>query len=531
MRAAGHRSVTLILAVVVIATFGCRGAKPFGSSVEVVQTSDSEFPAIEAPAQRLATAKPGSESSFTSLGTRRSDLASRSLQRTRSTSEGPEKTEFSLADRRPTKPEEAKPVKPTTVDNPVVVKVDNPEDAEAVEAFLKDLPIDQRHKATQLFNAISGMRKDQALKSPPQGKTAGVPGKPRTDSKESNSATRSPELAAKPPKKQTPPKTADKPATPAKKAEPETAVAHSDSAAKDDEPKVKAIPETSEDQPSTVEPAVASTDQDSSPMVAQTSLDSTDPPTAEGETSPPQPADSSITLENATDEQLFAALIDRLSTPTVGESEADRNARLVTERALILLSGNPDAAVTAIEGMSNQEQEFLRHHFLGFWMLIDPNGHPVFSRRYTAAAPMFREATKFAAAATDTLEIRALNFCTEIESYGQIKAFPGNRFDAGQQVILYCEVENFTVAEVEAGFETKLQGSYEIFDADNNKVVSQLLPADQQVSSNFLRDYFIAYQMHLPKQLAPGTYRLQLTMEDVGGKKYGQASIPLEIVR
>jgi hypothetical protein len=35
--------------------------------------------------------------------------------------------------------------------------------------------------------------------------------------------------------------------------------------------------------------------------------------------------------------------------------------------------------------------------------------------------------------------------------------------------------------------------------------------------------------MHLPAQLSAGTYRLQLTMEDVVGKKYGQASIPFEI--
>jgi hypothetical protein len=44
-----------------------------------------------------------------------------------------------------------------------------------------------------------------------------------------------------------------------------------------------------------------------------------------------------------------------------------------------------------------------------------------------------------------------------------------------------------------------------------------------------LRDYFIAYQMHLPAQLTPGKYRLELTMECAKGKKYGQGSLPLEI--
>lgn len=197
----------------------------------------------------------------------------------------------------------------------------------------------------------------------------------------------------------------------------------------------------------------------------------------------------------------------------------------------MVLSGDPDAAVEQIEGMSEPEQEYLRHQLLGLWMMIDPQGHPVPSRRFTTALPQIREAAKFAAAATDSLDIRSLAFCTEIESYGQIKTFPGNRFDAGQQVILYCEIENFTVKKTDQGFETNLQGSYELYNSENEKVINQVLPADNQVSTNYLRDYFIAYQMHLPKQLKPGTYRLQLTMEDIGGKKYGQSSIPLEIIR
>ena len=133
------------------------------------------------------------------------------------------------------------------------------------------------------------------------------------------------------------------------------------------------------------------------------------------------------------------------------------------------------------------------------------------------------------AAATDSLALDNLEFCTEIETYGQIKPFAGNRFKAGQQVILYCEVENFAAAEKDGQFKTQLQGNYDIYDANGTKVVGQMLPADQQQSRNRLRDYFVAYQMYLPKQLAEGTYRLQLTIEDPIGKKYGQANIPFEI--
>ncbi len=197
----------------------------------------------------------------------------------------------------------------------------------------------------------------------------------------------------------------------------------------------------------------------------------------------------------------------------------------------MVLSGDPDAAVAKIDGMAEAEQEYLRHQLLGLWTMIDPQGHPIPSRRFTTAIPQIREAAKFAAAATDSLEVRSLAFCTEIESYGQITPFSGNRFNPGQQVILYCEIENFTVKKVDGGYETHLQGSYDVYDDKNEKVFSQVLPADQQVSANYLRDYFIAYQMYLPSELSPGTYRLQLTMEDANGKKYGQSSIPFEIAK
>ncbi|MCG8651535.1 MAG: hypothetical protein MI861_16960 [Pirellulales bacterium] len=273
-----------------------------------------------------------------------------------------------------------------------------------------------------------------------------------------------------------------------------------------------------------VQPAVASSEANQGPVVAQAGLT----PGAEQDTSHANPVAQVAALS---DDALYHELLNRLAHAPVGESEAARASRLIRHRHLLVLAGKPDEAVETVESMSQPEQEYLRHQLLGLWTMVDPEGHPVPSRRFTTALPELREATKFAAAATDSLEVRSLAFCTSIESYGQIKPFADNRFDAGQQVILYCEVENFHVTESSAGYQTHLQGSYDIYNEDDEKVVSQLLPADKQTTANYLRDYFVAYQMYLPQQLSAGTYRLQLTMEDVSGKKYGQASIPFEIAK
>lgn len=228
-------------------------------------------------------------------------------------------------------------------------------------------------------------------------------------------------------------------------------------------------------------------------------------------------------------QSLYSDLLSVVATAQLGESDGDRFRRDLARRYLLVLSGDPDSAVSAMEGLTKPEQEFLRHNLLALWKLTDPNGHPVASRRFAGALASHRTATRHLAEATEQLEVKSLAFCTEIISFGQVKRFPTTRFAAGQKVILYCEIDNFVAEKAADGYETELQGSYEIFDEQGAKVAGQVLPTDRQRCDHYLRDYFIAYQMHLPNQLSAGKYRLELTMECAKGKKYGQASLPLEI--
>lgn len=231
------------------------------------------------------------------------------------------------------------------------------------------------------------------------------------------------------------------------------------------------------------------------------------------------------------DAELFHALVSRLQKPTPGESDAERHRRQVVSRHLMVLSGDPERAVDQLEDLSEEESQYLRHQLLGLWKIVDPQGHPVPSHRFSSALPEIRKATAYLAAASNSLEVRALEFCTEIESYGQIKPFPNRRFAAGQEVILYCEIDSFVSHSVEGGFETRLRGTYDLLDANGERIASQTLPEDHQTSKNHLRDYFIAYQMFLPEAIDPGRYQLRLTMEDIHGKKYGQATVDFEIKR
>ena len=81
------------------------------------------------------------------------------------------------------------------------------------------------------------------------------------------------------------------------------------------------------------------------------------------------------------------------------------------------------------------------------------------------------------------------------------------------------------------GFETELQGGYQVFDPAGRRMADHELPLDKQICRNRRRDYFIAYRVYMPKNIPPGPYRLQLTIEDIRGQKFGQASIDFEITK
>jgi hypothetical protein len=94
-----------------------------------------------------------------------------------------------------------------------------------------------------------------------------------------------------------------------------------------------------------------------------------------------------------------------------------------------------------------------------------------------------REATTELAVASK-LEVRNVAFCERVDNFGWYTEFARKEFQPKQQVILYAEIENFSAEhKAPAGYETELQGSYEIFDSSGQLVTSRQLPADKEICS------------------------------------------------
>lgn len=127
------------------------------------------------------------------------------------------------------------------------------------------------------------------------------------------------------------------------------------------------------------------------------------------------------------------------------------------------------------------------------------------------------------------LGLAHLAFCTEVNSYGVYRPFEKFEFIAGQEVLLYAEVDGFKAEAQSDGFRTTLSSNYEIVDSKGTTIDTHEFGLTEEVCRNRRRDYFIRYQFHLPQQLTPGAYTLRLKMTDALSQKTGEATIEFSI--
>jgi hypothetical protein len=189
---------------------------------------------------------------------------------------------------------------------------------------------------------------------------------------------------------------------------------------------------------------------------------------------------------------------------------------------------NADAA-RGVEDFAPPEREFWKHQVHGLGVFLDDQGAPVADRRARLALRELQEGMHHLAAASG-LDVRNLAFCPQVFSFGNFVEFAPSEFRPGQEVLLYAEIDHFAVESRPDGFETELQGSYQIFDGAGRRVAEHVFPPEKEVCRNRRRDYFVPFRMYLPNRIDPGPYTLQLTVEDLKGQKFGQSSIRFAIV-
>jgi hypothetical protein len=278
--------------------------------------------------------------------------------------------------------------------------------------------------------------------------------------------------------------------------------------------------------PSAAEPAAVT--------VANASVSTGSAPSAAE--NPADPSSQRTARINRAHAELAAALDAEIRHRQAEDPSNEELPRLEqAQRLAHLAAGRLDDAVEAVESLEPSQREAFKHLMfgLGVWLSPDEARRPPL--RAGKVLKSLREATSELAAASK-LALPKLVFCERVEYFGSYAEFPRHEFQPKQQVILYAEVENFSAEHKSpAGFETELQGSYQIFNAQGEVVAERQLPPSKEICRNLRRDYFLAYRIYMPDSITPGRYRLELTVEDLKarsdyqGRKFGEAMIEFTI--
>ena len=274
------------------------------------------------------------------------------------------------------------------------------------------------------------------------------------------------------------------------------------------------------------------------PQIAQTNGIAASPATAtspgsnlKSAANPPEVTPVSFngpaTPENV--QEMIAQTIASLEESTAeGGNTPETLAQQTQLRMLYLMAGRRKDAMRPISGLAPAEQDFWVQQMYGMSKYMEAGKGRDRDRRLTDATTHLAQAVDRLSESSNLL-VKNLAFCTEVNSFGVHTDFPKNEFKSGQQVLLYCELQNFKSDVTPKGHHTALKSSYQIVDSQGRRVAEHELPITEEHCQVPRHDYFIRYFIHLPTKIYAGKYSLQLTVEDTLANKAGQSSIDFSI--
>ena len=235
--------------------------------------------------------------------------------------------------------------------------------------------------------------------------------------------------------------------------------------------------------------------------------------------------------ESAIDWEIELQSVIQLLKKKINDQSLDEAERAQLEtylRLLYIVADQRAEAVKPIANLDENEQVFWSEQLYALSEILSAKRAPRADRRAALVLRHLRQAEK-QLEKSSALDVHHLAFCTSVDGYGLYTEFPKSQFKPNQEVLLYFEVDNFVAEKLSNGFETSLVGNYQILDGSGRRIADNTFPTDTAVCQNYRRDFFMRYHIYMPKSIAPGSYTLQLMIEDLKGNKFGQGSIPFSI--
>jgi hypothetical protein len=100
------------------------------------------------------------------------------------------------------------------------------------------------------------------------------------------------------------------------------------------------------------------------------------------------------------------------------------------------------------------------------------------------------------------LHLARVCLCRQVDGFGQVVEFPDAQFAAGEDILIYCEIDNFTSQKEtnQSGpfHRTSLSGSYLVIDGDGEVVAEHEYPVVDDISQAERDDFFLVFPTQIP---------------------------------
>ena len=204
-------------------------------------------------------------------------------------------------------------------------------------------------------------------------------------------------------------------------------------------------------------------------------------------------------------------------------------------RLLHLIENDKQRATLEILELSEEDQAFWENQMKALSTLLDRTA-PLQGAKSVSSSDATDDAMKHLQNAiqqlsrTAELQIQNVAFCREVSGIGQFDEFESSEFKTNQQVLIYCELDNFTTTPITRDgmtiYESDMKGRLNILNEQNESVYEREYDTVHDSARRPRRDFFMYFPVTIP-ELVAGEYRLQLEVADVGGKKKGLTDQPI----
>ena len=128
-----------------------------------------------------------------------------------------------------------------------------------------------------------------------------------------------------------------------------------------------------------------------------------------------------------------------------------------------------------------------------------------------------------------SLAVRNACFASRVQGWGVVDRFAKSRFQPGQEVIVYFELDQLSAREHVDGHTTRIDTSLRLVGADGRRIHEWTFEPLEETSEGRRHDYFARYLVTLPETLPEGQCQLEVAVSDAIAGRTSHASLPLEV--